>query len=236
MLEVTLPVLNEETRLEKGVRDLHKALKEYFGLPMICIADNGSKDGTLKMAHRLSDELEGIRVVSTLKAGVGLALKTSWNSSLATWVGYVDVDHSTDLKHLKEVATLIQKKQCLVCTGTRLHEDSLVQGRSLKREISSRAFNWLLQEMLDVQFSDGMCGFKFLNRSLFEKIQNLGALSDGWFFNTEILVKSEWLGEKVFDLPVHWMEDSDSRVQIWKLSQEYFKEMLRLRKERVHGL
>lgn len=236
MLEITLPVLNEESRLERGTRELHEAMIKYFKAPLICIADNGSKDRTLEIAQNLSRELSGVRVVSTLTPGVGLALKTSWKSTLANWVGYVDVDHSTDLKHLEQVAQIIREQKFQVCTGTRLHEDSIVDGRSLKREISSRTFNWLLQEMLEVQFSDGMCGFKFLTRSLFEEIQSLGPLDDGWFFNTEILVKSEWLKKKVIDIPVHWTDDSDSRVKIFSLAQSYFKEMRRLRQEKPIAL
>lgn len=232
VLEVSIPVLNEEDRLEKGVRELYSALRDYFKLPLICIADNGSSDKTPQLAEALAKELSGVRALRTSKPGVGLALNQAWSSSQADWVGYVDVDHSTDLRHLKDVADVIAGKKFQVCTGSRLLEDSVVEGRSLKREISSRSFNFILSELLDVQFSDGMCGFKFLSREHFKEIQNLGSLSEGWFFNTEILVKSEWLGKRVSEIPVHWKDDSDSRVKIAKLSLEYLQQMLRLRKEK----
>lgn len=235
-LEVAIPVLNEESRLEKGVRSLHQTLLDHKIEPKIVIADNGSKDRTLEISKRLSESLGGVRYLTTPQPGVGLALKTAWLGSPCEWVGYVDVDHSTNLSHFSKVRQCIELDKHSVCTGSRLLEDSHVQGRSLRREISSRAFNFILKEALSVNFSDGMCGFKFIKKNLFQEIQNqFSPLSEGWFFNTEILVKAEWLGHSVFEIPVHWTDDSDSRVKILKLAKEYLGEIHRLTKERHHA-
>lgn len=232
-LEITIPVLNEENRLAVGVRKLFNALKDRAVEPRIVIADNGSKDKTLEIAKNLAEEFPGLRILSTPKPGVGLALQTSWNSSRADWVGYVDVDHSTDLRHLDQVLTNIHQNRFNVVSGSRLLDESIVQGRNWKREIASRGLNFILQQSLDVHFSDGMCGFKFLKKPLFLEIQEkLGPLDEGWFFNTEILVKSEWLGEWVLDIPVRWTDDADSRVNIPRLTKSYLKEIYRLYREK----
>ena len=51
----------------------------------------------------------------------------------------------------------------------------------------------MLKQYLGVKFSDGMCGFKFLKRSVYPSLHNLGAQNDGWFFSTELLTTAEWL-------------------------------------------
>ena len=77
-----------------------------------------------------------------------------------------------------------------------------------------------------------MCGFKFLRRSLFERIRDRHSpLCDGWFFNTEILVKCEWLGETVHDIPVDWTDDRTSKVKYRQTISEYLREMERVRRQ-----
>ncbi len=233
-LEITIPVLNEEARLSRGVKDLVDAMKRLDLVPRIVIADNGSRDKTLSIAEELVQEFPDVRLVSVPNPGVGLALKSSWTSSGADWVGYVDVDHSTDLKHLADVVKVISEQKYLVCTGSRLLQDSQVVGRSLRREIASRAFNFLLAELLEVNFTDGMCGFKFIQRNHFlELVKNYPSMNEGWFFNTEMLVKSEWSGKPVFEFPVTWTDNADSRVQIIALAKNYFRQILRLRTEKT---
>ncbi|MCB0620017.1 MAG: glycosyltransferase family 2 protein, partial [Saprospiraceae bacterium] len=108
---------------------------------------------------------------------------------------------------------------------------SRVIGRTLKREISSRAFNRILRWYLQVGFSDGMCGFKFLKRSHFDALHAGGARNDGWFFSTELLVVAEWLELKLYELPVQWTDDtSSSRVQILPLAKRYLAAMRDLKR------
>jgi hypothetical protein len=70
-----------------------------------------------------------------------------------------------------------------------------------------------------------MCGFKFLRRSILPSLMQAGAVSDGWFFATEVLVTGDYLGYHVLDLPVEWTDDPYSKVKIGKLSVEYLKAM-----------
>jgi glycosyltransferase involved in cell wall biosynthesis len=233
--DVTIPVLNEEKTLVQQVNILHTFLKQHFPTHnqwRIVIADNGSTDATLALATELSVQNADIQVVKVPRRGVGLALKTSWTQSNADIVGYMDLDMATDLPHFLETYQALVDGNDLVY-ATRLHPKSKVIGRTLKREITSRIFNFLLKTYLGVKFSDGMCGFKFLKR---EKLANLmanGAENDGWFFSTELLTIAEWNGLKLYELPVKWTDDPDSRVNISALAKQYLKAMqvLKMRKK-----
>jgi len=234
--DVTIPVLNEEATLEQQVLKLHGFLKKHFpssGQWRIVIADNGSTDRTFDIAARLSQHPE-IQPLRVPRRGVGLALKTSWSQSKADIVGYMDLDLATGLPHFIEAYDAIARQSFDIVYGTRLHPNANVTGRSFKREISSRGFNFLLKNYLGVNFSDGMCGFKWLKREVFPKLRAAGAESDGWFFSTELLTTAEWLHLNIFELPVNWTDDtSSSRVKILPLAKQYLRAMRTL-KEKKH--
>ena len=234
--EITIPVLNEEETLAQQIRILLRFLNENFPQKnqwKIVIADNGSIDDTWAICLRLAAENETIRLVQTEKRGVGLALKTSWESSNAAVVGYMDLDFATDLKHFREVIQLIENQEVEFVYGTRLHKNSEVIGRSLKREFTSRAFNFIVSKYLKTNFSDGMCGFKFLKREKLDILLKSGAVSDGWFFSTELLATAEWNNLKIHELPVKWTDDEASKVKIFKLAKEYLQAMYYLRNRKI---
>ncbi len=227
--DVTIPVLNEEKTLDRQVRVLHTFLKLHFPEERqwkIIIADNGSTDNTKHIAAALCDELEEIRLVQVPEKGVGLALKTSWLESEAEMVGYMDLDLATDLKHFIQAYNAVATEGFDLVYGSRLHPKSKVIGRTIKREITSRIFNMMLRIYLGTKFSDGMCGFKWLRREHVKPLIAGGAVSNGWFFSTELLAIAEWKALNICELPVVWRDDtSSSRVNIPRLARQYIAAM-----------
>lgn len=235
--DITIPVLNEEATLAQNVRILHNFLKEHFPQPgqwRIVIADNGSNDKTPEIGRQLVDKFPEVAFLKVPKKGVGLALKTSWGQSRADIVGYMDLDLATDLTHFLEAYEALAHQNYDIVYATRLHRRSKVIGRTLKREIASRVFNLLLKIYLGIRFSDGMCGFKFLKRNVYDALHEGGAQNDGWFFSTELLVVSEWKSLNIFELPVTWTDDtSSSRVQVIPLAKKYIADMRALRRKQI---
>jgi glycosyltransferase involved in cell wall biosynthesis len=232
--DFTIPVLNEEKRLPVGMATLHRYLVD-LGLERftVTVADNGSTDATEGVAKRLMGTYPSMRYVKVGERGVGLALKTSWGQSTADVVGYLDVDLATNIKHLAEVVRLFEKERAVIVNGSRNLPASQVVNRSLLRTITSRVFNMLLRLTLGVNFTDGMCGFKFLRRSAYGQIVKAGVINDGWFFCTEILFVAEKLGLPIRELPVHWTDDRDSRVRLVSLTTYYIAEILKLRQRKI---
>jgi glycosyltransferase involved in cell wall biosynthesis len=234
--DVTIPVLNEATTIDRQVRTLHAFLLQHFpdtNQWRIVIADNGSTDDTPHLALALSDELPEVQLVRVSERGVGLALKTSWTQSNADIVGYMDLDLATDLKHFIQAYHALSTEGFDLVYGTRLHRKARVMGRTMKREITSRVFNTLLKGYLGTRFSDGMCGFKWLHRRHVAPLIAAGAVSNGWFFSTELLALAEWKGLKMCELPVHWTDDtSGSKVNIPRLARQYIAAMRVLKTRR----
>ena len=234
--DITIPVLNEEATLQQQVRKLHAFVVRHFPDTdqwQIVIADNGSTDQTEPLGKALEEEFSNVQFLKVPDRGVGLALKTSWSRSEAEIVGYMDLDLATGLDHFLEAYRAIADEDFDIVYGTRLHPQAKVIGRTLKREISSRVFNQLLRTYLGVGFSDGMCGFKWLKREHYSALYERGAQNNGWFFSTELLTVSEWLGLKIKELPVVWTDDvSSSRVEILPLAKRYIRAMRELRLRR----
>ncbi len=227
--DITIPVLNEEKRLTHGVNTLLDYLKSnkmnHF---TVTIADNGSTDKTNIIAKDLVAKNSILKYISVGRRGVGLALKTAWDQSKADIIGYLDVDLATDLHHLQEVFSLFEQPSIDIVNASRNLPLSKVINRSLIRNITSYGYNQILQFMLKVHFTDGMCGFKFLRNAVYQQLKPQ-LTNDGWFFCTELLYLSEKNGFLIHEIPVKWTDDQDSRVKLIKTITYYLTEIVKLR-------
>jgi putative flippase GtrA len=212
-VEVVVPVYNEEADLEASVRRLHSYLSTTFPIPWtVTIADNASTDRTWGIACRLAADLDGVNALHLDQKGRGRALREAWTRSAARVVAYMDVDLSTDLDALLPLVAPLVTGHSDVAIGTRLAPGSRVV-RGPKREAISRAYNLLLKTTLRSGFSDAQCGFKAVRTDVARAL--LPSVEDqGWFFDTELLVVAERAGLRIHEVPVDWVDDSDSRVEV----------------------
>tara|TARA_B100000929_G_scaffold289207_1_gene279282 strand:- start:1675 stop:2454 length:780 start_codon:yes stop_codon:yes gene_type:complete len=227
-LDIVIPVLNEEKALPLAVKNLHKFCQSrLWGFSWdIVIADNGSTDRTVELAQELQANFHRVRYFSLDQRGRGRALKKAWTESPADLRAYMDVDLSTDLMALP--AALRASTQAEIVIGSRLLKNSIVEKRTLKREITSRGYSFLFRAMFGVSFKDAQCGFKVISRRAAEDLLPL-VKDNGWFFDTELLILAEKNNYKVTELPVRWTDDPDTRVKILKTAWEDIRGLCRLR-------
>ena len=232
--EITIPVLNEEDTLSDKITELHRFLADHYpGMNWgIVIGDNGSADNTLSIGKKLESQFPNVRLVSVGERGVGRALKHSWARSDADILASMDLDLSTDIIHITESIDAINNNNYDLVYASRLHKNSKVAGRSYKRELTSRGFNFLIRKYLKVKISDGMCGFIFFKKEVFDKINTIGIDNNRWFFQTELLVMADWLKYRICELPVKWTDDPNSKVKVIRLALEYLQDMKLLRMRR----
>jgi putative flippase GtrA len=213
VLDIVIPVYNEEQDLPGSVRRLHHFLATEVPYPSrITVADNASNDGTLAVAQALVDELPDVAVIHLDAKGRGGALYTAWMSSDANVVAYMDVDLSTDLSALMPLVAPLISGHSDVAIGSRLAASSRVV-RGPKREFVSRSYNLILRGVLGARFSDAQCGFKAVRADVARQLLPL-VVDTGWFFDTELLVIAERAGLRIHEVPVDWVDDPDSRVDI----------------------
>src|SRR5580698_2336630 len=212
-VDIVVPVRNEERDLAPSVRRLVGYLRESFPFhARITIADNGSTDATWALATGLARELAEVRAAHMDLPGRGRALRAIWSESDAEVLAYMDVALSTNLNGLLPLVAPLLSGHSDLAIGTRLAQGSRVI-RGPKRELISRSYNVLLHTLMGVRFSDAQCGFKAIRRDQARALLPL-TQDTGWFFDTELLVLAERAGLRIHEVPVDWIDDLDSRVDI----------------------
>jgi glycosyltransferase involved in cell wall biosynthesis len=226
-IDIVLPVFNEEAALDQSVRRLHRFLTAGFPFAWrIVVADNASTDATPTIAATLAAELAGVDYLRLERKGRGHALRTAWSRSDADVVCYMDVDLSTDLRGLLPLVAPLVSGHSDLAIGTRLaHGARVVRGP--KRELISRGYNRLLHTALRTRFSDAQCGFKAVRRDALHALLD-DVRDDAWFFDTELLVLAQRRGLRIHEVPVDWVDDPDSRVDIVRTALEDLRGVARL--------
>ena len=231
-VEVVIPVYNEEEALPESIPALYNYLTEYFPYRWsIVIADNASTDATPSVAEKLAARYPRVSVLHLEEKGRGRALKAVWSASEADIVAYMDVDLSTNLWSFLPLVAPLATGHSDVAIGSRLLKGATVT-RQWRREVISRCYNLLVKAMFGNGFSDAQCGFKALKRAAAEEL--LPEVEDNeWFFDTELLLAAEERGYRISEVPVDWIEDLDSRVDVASTALEDVKGLLRVRVERL---
>jgi len=226
MISVVLPAYNEANRLRESVEKILDYLEKNFKEFEIIIAEDGSKDGTDRIARELSERYEFVRHLhSKERLGRGKALNNAIRSAKYEFVLYMDVDLSTDLRHVRDVVKALNDGYD-IAIGSRLLRESDAS-RPLHRDIPSRIYNFLVRFLLRSKIRDHQCGFKAFRRSRI--IDLLDEIEDNhWFWDTEILVLAQRRGLKIAEIPVRWRHGGKSKVNLTRDSIYMFKNIIRL--------
>jgi len=230
-VEIVIPVYNEEQAIGPCVDRLRDFLEENLSHDWrIIVANNGSTDRTVEVAEQLAAADARVSLLNLSRKGRGLALRTAWSRSAADVVSYMDVDLSTNLRYFP----LLVEGLCCgydIAVGSRLMQASMV-ARRLKREVLSRGFNLLIRLLFWTRFTDAQCGFKALRREAAQLLLPHIA-NNSWFFDAELLILAEKNAFRIFEAPVEWMEDIDSRVNLRATAAEDIRGLVRMRTRRL---
>lgn len=213
VLDVVVPVHDEERTLRTSVERLHRHLSDGFPFPWrITVVDNASNDRTWDSVVEAVAELDGVAGLRLDRKGRGLALRAAWERSDAEVLAYTDVDLSTDLDALLPLIAPLVSGHSDISIGSRLSAGSRV-ARGAKRELISRAYNRLLRTLFATKVRDAQCGFKAIRADVAARLLPV-VEDDGWFFDTELLLLAEHNGLRIHEVPVDWVDDPDSRVAV----------------------
>ena len=231
-LNILLPVYNEERRITHGVTGTIEYLDSIgFTDYMLTIEDNASTDRTQEIALELCERYSQVHYDHLDKKGVGVAFRNGVAGNTCDVVGYMDIDLSTDIRHLGEVIDIFQKQRDVVMVnGSRWSKESDTTGRKWYRNLSSYGLTYMLKIFLKMKASDSICGFKFFRKDFVEKLIEESGDEAGWFYIIELLLRAERKGVHIYELPVRWADDYDSKVDFVKVVKNYLSNISRLRK------
>ncbi len=233
MLTIIFPVLNERLRLENGIVKTVEYLESIaFSDYEILIVDNGSEDETPQIAAGLCRRYKKVRYERISTRGVGAAFRRGLALSKGDIVGYMDIDLSTNIKHLGEAIRIFEEREDIAyINGSRFAKESDTRGRKWYRRLTSRGLLILLKLFLGMKSTDAICGFTFVRRETALSLAEACSQDKGWFYMIEFLLRAEKRGVNILDYPVEWQEDYNSTVKIWKTVCNYLVQIARLFKE-----
>ncbi|MCF6475951.1 glycosyltransferase [Nonomuraea sp. MG754425] len=234
LVEVVVPVYNEQRVLRASITRLQTYLTRHFPYGFrITVADNASTDDTWRLATELARELPCVRAVHLDEKGRGRALRKVWSQSEADVVSYMDVDLSTDLDAFLPLVAPLLSGHSDLAIGTRLARASRVE-RGPKREFVSRSYNLLLRLGMGAGFSDAQCGFKAVRTEVAQALLP-GVEDEEWFFDTELLLLAERHGLRIHEVPVDWVDDPDSRVDLVRTALDDLRGLARVARKTLSG-
>jgi glycosyltransferase involved in cell wall biosynthesis len=224
---IVLPVYNEEKILRESVHTLTAFLQEHDQYNWkVIIADNNSEDGTGDIGRELASNNPIVDYLYISRKGVGIAVRSAWETAESDYVNYMDIDLSTSLEALIRSVDLLSKGEDVV-VANRLDRSS-VKTRCLKREVVSRCYNMIIRFSLGAKFHDAHCGFKTARREVAQKLLPY-IEDDGFFFAAEFLFYAERLRYKIREIPVKWTENPNTKANILKDAYDDFRGLYRLK-------
>lgn len=232
-LEITIPVYNEEKELEENILKLYHFCKKNMGRYdwRITIADNASSDNTPIIASNISKKYKEVSLFRLEEKGRGRAVKRAWSNSESDFCAYMDLDLSTDLIHLPKLIGVLEQGYD-ISIGSRLARGAKVVGRTALREFTSRTLNFFFIKLwFRTHFTDAQCGFKAATKKVVENLIPYVKDND-WFFDGEFLILGEKSGYKIYEEPVHWIDNPGSTVRLISTITGDIAVMIRLLKTR----
>jgi len=225
-VSIVFPAYNEKENLENAVRRTIQALEKIIDSYEIIIAEDGSTDGTDRIAARLASESPFIRHIHRDKRlGRGLALKNAFSESKGGILVYMDVDLATSIGQLKVLIEAVSEDYDFA-TGSRMLPASKVN-RSLSRQITSKSYNFMARAILGSKVADHQCGFKAAKRgALLEILDDVKATH--WFWDTETLIRAQRRGYRVKEIPIEWTETGRTKVRLMEDSVSMGSQILKL--------
>ncbi|MEM4524377.1 MAG: flippase-like domain-containing protein [Archaeoglobaceae archaeon] len=225
-VSVVLPAYNEARRIRRAVERVEEQLIALGYDYEVIIAEDGSTDGTDKIAKEIAENNPRVRHLhSDERLGRGRALMRAFEKCKGDIIVYMDVDLSTDLRHLGEIINEVLKGYYIV-TGSRLMKESKAK-RPLKREFASRAYNFLVRFLLRSKIHDHQCGFKAFRKDAIIEICKK-VKDTHWFWDTEVLLLAQRMGYSVKEIPVKWEHGGETKVRFRKDVLYMFSQVIRI--------
>jgi glycosyltransferase involved in cell wall biosynthesis len=229
-VSIVLPAYNEASRIKRSIREVTRAVRRLRGSYEIIVVEDGSTDGTADVVTELSKNDSHLRFLhSKTRLGKGKAVKKGLGSATGNVIVFMDVDLATSLAFLPRIIELARARRALV-VGSRHAKGSRVQ-RSFMRTLSSLTYNLFVRLLFQDGVHDHQCGFKAMSREIASFLRG-SVESDGFFLDTEMILRCKMQGIPVVEVGVDWVEvrkRNSAGVRLFRDSLKLGLDLLRFR-------
>lgn len=231
-LSIVIPAYHEARRLPRTLEELAKFCGG-LGIPFeVWIVVERGGDETLEIAAAFAARQAHFHVIDNpVHRGKGYAVRTGMLRAAGEVVFYMDADLSVPLREVTAFLNHLRAHPELdVLIGNRQHAESrITRAQSWLRRTMGQTFNRILQAVALAPARDTQCGFKAFRREAARAIFSRQTL-DGFAFDVEVLLLAQRLGHGIADLPVEWINSTESKVRIVRDSLQMLRDAVSVRR------
>ena len=190
---VVIPVHNEAAFLTTALARLADQLADLeFRLILV---ENGSTDGTLKIARDLQAAYPWLEVSNLERADYGSAMREGFSMVDSEWAVAFDIDYFSRA-FVEELLHHGPNSDIVIASKRDPRTDD---HRSLLRQIGTRAFNLLLRVLFKSKVTDTH-GMKAIRRKVLQDVMP-DVVSREDLFDTELILRAERAGYRITEVP-----------------------------------
>lgn len=220
-----MPCLNEARTLGPCIAEAFEALRSLDLPGEVIVADNGSTDGSVALAHKA-----GARVVPVPDRGYGAALRAGLVAARGRWLVMGDSDQSYDFRDAARLLAPLRDGTAQLVMGNRFAPGMIAAGAMpwKNRYVGNPALSGLGRLLFRVPVRDFHCGLRAFTREAFDRIH---PVSPGMEFASELVARAALLGLPIAEVPVHLRKDGRDRpphLRPWRDGWRHLKFMLAL--------
>lgn len=234
-LTLVVPARDEETRLPLTLAEASRKLPGLARRTEIVVVDDGSLDGTSRVAAGFSSAVP-VRVVRLPQnRGKGAAVHAGIEAATCPYVAFTDADCPYDLFALRPMLEVLEARRADVAIGARdLAESSVSRSYGAIRRVSGRALSILTRVVIGLPFRDSQCGLKCFRADTARALFAVRTI-DRFGFDFEILAAALDNGLRIERFPVELSHHDDSRVEVLRDGMEMIRQLRQVRRRLRSG-
>ena len=223
-LSIVIPAYNEESRVVPTLKDVLNYMKgKDFE---VIVVDDGSKDDTTKVVEQLKSQK--IRILKNMiNKGKGFSVKRGVLEAKKEWVLFMDADNATSIREIEKFVPYLDDYDVLI--GSRNLKESIITVKQpFTRRFPGKVFSFIVRLILWTAIKDTQCGFKVFKKGVIKNIFGRQTI-DRWGFDAELLYLAKKKGFRIKEVPIVWVNDEDTRLNLFSSSIGMFIELLKIR-------
>ena len=226
-LSIVIPAYNEEIRIVPTIGAIASHVSD-LGFPWeLIIADDGSKDDTVKLVQELG--FVNLRLlVAEKNGGKGSAVRRGILAARGRYVLFDDADNSTPIEEVSRLLHELEQGKYDVAVGSRAAEGSQEAKRTMLRRLMSGTLRWIVQNVFSIGVQDTQCGFKLFTREAAHRLYGAQTIV-GFSFDLEILYLAHKFGYRIAEVPVAWVDSPGSKVDTTKEAQRFLRDLMKIK-------
>ena len=224
MLSVVIPCFNEEKIISQSINKILKWSKDNNLDIELILVNNASTDNTLKNIEKFNSEKNVICLNENSK-GKGFAVVKGIKASSYNKVLILDADLSADINEFN--ISWIEKNDLLIIGSRKLGKEI---NTPLIRKVSGKIFNFIERKVLNLNYKDIHCGFKYIaSVQLKDIINSLDSME--YLYDLDLLLACRYKGFEIIENPVTYNFDRNSSVSLLKDPFKMLKDLFTLKEK-----